>query len=560
MFAGRGTVARQGQDVGILVLQAQAQRIVSGKRGCVEERLVDDPPRAVGIAGDQQRGGLGTTRVEGRRIGRPELALTDGCDMRIAARGLDTQSQRGADRRDRGGEVGIEQRLLREITRDGLFGTRQQAAIDQPARQVRRAGVEQDLVQRGGGLRPGAADLLAQALGQLGAHRAHVHLLQHGLLERGHGFQLRAALFGDGALRTRLQQAVDRHRQASDKRDQGDGRGRHRGAVPADELADAVARRRRHRGQRMPLQETAQVLGQLGRRLVAVAAAGRHCPCHHPVQFAARCRQRAGPGPSPVQQLEQDHAEGVDVAAGIDQGRVAAGLLRAHVVRGAGDLARLGIPRVAAAGRGGDAEVDDLRKWPAVDLVDQQVAGLQVAMHHAALVRVLHALADTDQQPQARLQRQLVGLAVRGQRAAGDELHREPRLALGRGPGVEDLGDGRMPHLRQQLPFDLEVGEVARVHAPAAHQLQRHRAPHRLELFRAVNLAHAAATDQLDDPVATDARTRLEHASVVRHRERAARGQEFGAIWIVTGMRHGSPLPPAIVPVRRHRVARIGLH
>ncbi len=48
----------------------------------------------------------------------------------------------------------------------------------------------------------------------------------------------------------------------------------------------------------------------------------------------------------------------------------------------------------------GDAEVDDLGRGPAVDLGDQHVAGLQVAVDDPLLVGVLHRLADGDEQLQ----------------------------------------------------------------------------------------------------------------------------------------------------------------
>src|SRR3546814_5317728 len=45
---------------------------------------------------------------------------------------------------------------------------------------------------------------------------------------------------------------------------------------------------------------------------------------------------------------------------------------------------------------------------------------------------------------------------------SGDELHREERMPVGGGVGIEHLGDRRVPHLRQQLALDLEIGQVPR--------------------------------------------------------------------------------------------------
>src|SRR5690606_37310057 len=142
---------------------------------------------------------------------------------------------------------------------------------------------------------------------------------------------------------------------------------------------------------------------------------------------------------------------------------VAGGLLRAHVLGRTRDLAA-----GPGSGRGRDAEVYDLRVWTAVDLVHQQVARLEVAMDHALLVGVLHALADLDEQRQALRQRQRVLLAVVRDRRAVDVLHREERVAVGRGVGVVDPGDRRVPHLRQHLALDLEVRLAPHLHGAYA--------------------------------------------------------------------------------------------
>jgi hypothetical protein len=122
-------------------------------------------------------------------------------------------------------------------------------------------------------------------------------------------------------------------------------------------------------------------------------------------------------------------------------------------------------------------------------------------MDHALLVGVLHALANTDEQRDARIGRHRMRIAVRGDRAAGDELHREKRMPVGGGVGIEDLGDGRVAHLRQQLALDLEIGQVAGIQFLRAQQLDRHRAPHRLQLLGAIHLAHATAAEQAVDAV-----------------------------------------------------------
>jgi hypothetical protein len=126
-------------------------------------------------------------------------------------------------------------------------------------------------------------------------------------------------------------------------------------------------------------------------------------------------------------------------------------------------------------------------------------------MDHAFLMGVLHAFADAQEQFQAAPQVEAGSVAILGDRAAFDELHREERRAVGRGAGIEDLRDGRVLHLRQHLALDLEMGELARIEPVPAQQFERHRAVHRFELVGTIDLAHAAAPEQGLDPIAPDA-------------------------------------------------------
>src|SRR3546814_17884568 len=102
--------------------------------------------------------------------------------------------------------------------------------------------------------------------------------------------------------------------------------------------------------------------------------------------------------------------------------------------------------------------VDDLRQRTSVDIVHQQVAGLEVAMHHALLVRMLHALADADHQLDAPAQRQAVFFAELRSRTAGDELHSEERMTGGGGVGLDHMGDLRGPHPRPRTVLALALG------------------------------------------------------------------------------------------------------
>ena len=107
-----------------------------------------------------------------------------------------------------------------------------------------------------------------------------------------------------------------------------------------------------------------------------------------------------GDGRAAGEQLIQDRAQGVDVAARVDVWR-GPGLLRAHVLRRAQDHAGLRGQLSAehervhgGSERLGDAEVDHLGHRLAVDLGDEDVRGLQVAVQNGLLMSVLHRLAD----------------------------------------------------------------------------------------------------------------------------------------------------------------------
>ena len=117
-------------------------------------------------------------------------------------------------------------------------------------------------------------------------------------------------------------------------------------------------------------------------------------------------------------------------------------------------------------GRLGHAEVDDLGHRPAVVQGDQDVRGLEVAVDDPLLVRVLHRLADRDEQLQPLAGRQPPLVAVLGDRDALDQLHDEVGAARVGGAGVEDPGDVGVVHQGQGLPLGLEPGEhLAAVHA-----------------------------------------------------------------------------------------------
>ena len=95
--------------------------------------------------------------------------------------------------------------------------------------------------------------------------------------------------------------------------------------------------------------------------------------------------------------LVQHGTERVEVGHGVRV--LAERLLRRHVRRGADDQPRL--RDAAPVHAEGEAEVAELRH---AVLGEEDVGGLQVAVHDAARVRVLERLGDAARDPQRRLE------------------------------------------------------------------------------------------------------------------------------------------------------------
>ena len=126
--------------------------------------------------------------------------------------------------------------------------------------------------------------------------------------------------------------------------------------------------------------------------------------------------------PAAGQALVEHHAERVDVARG--GGRLALGLLRGEVLRGADHLTGLR-QRHRVAGPG-DAEVGDLHGAVGGD---EQVGGLHVAVHDAQLVGGGHAVGRLGEQVGGGLRgHPLAAPEQRRQRLAPDQLHHQVGL------------------------------------------------------------------------------------------------------------------------------------
>jgi hypothetical protein len=207
-------------------------------------------------------------------------------------------------------------------------------------------------------------------------------------------------------------------------------------------------------------------------------------------------------GKSAAQELVQNHAERIDVAPGIDLGRIVQELLGAHVLGGAHAVAE-GHPGLTRIGIGrerlGDPKIDQLG-LPGP--IHQDVARLDVAVDHAPLMRVCHRVAGLDKQGHPL---PLVQVAVRreaGDRhAIDDEFHGDGGNASAGRVGnarIIDVGDEGMPESGEHRHLELEAGGRERRIPTAEDDLQSH-GPSRTRLHRPVDASHPAGADQFLD-------------------------------------------------------------
>ncbi len=212
----------------------------------------------------------------------------------------------------------------------------------------------------------------------------------------------------------------------------------------------------------------------------------------------------------PGEELVEDDAERVDVGPEVDVAAVAARLLRAHVRERPLDRADLGHHRGRRHVRVRDAreaEVEDLR----ARVRDDDVRGLQVAVDHAALVGVVHGLADRDELAQAladlRRARRVAAEVLpypRGEGLAEDQLHREEVLAVVRAPRFVERRDVRVREPGQSLRLPPEHPQVLLVDEVAgAHDLERD-PPARALLLGLVDDPHPALAELSEDAEPAD--------------------------------------------------------
>jgi hypothetical protein len=180
------------------------------------------------------------------------------------------------------------------------------------------------------------------------------------------------------------------------------------------------------------------------------------------------------------EQLEEQDAERVDVAARIEIVQRRIELLGRHVLDGPDEPTGLGVHRLRGKVEldgAGHAEVDDLR---ITRLVDEDVARLEVAVDDLARVAVLDGGADLDEELEAVAQIKLFLRGVFEDRpGAGDVLHDEVRHGTARcvrilvHPRVVDLGDIRVTEPAEDLDLALEAPQGGTGVDGAAHHLDR---------------------------------------------------------------------------------------
>ncbi len=257
-----------------------------------------------------------------------------------------------------------------------------------------------------------------------------------------------------------------------------------------------LAQRHHHDGVEIAAQPPAHALGlgrgrrRAGQHRFGVADGARQLV--GAVDRRRRIRARVG------QQAIQDDAQRIDVARRRDL--AAAHLLGArvdqcHRALGGGRpsdrLRRAGVDAL------GDAEVHQLDH---AVVPHEDVVGLQVAVHDALLVRVVHHLADAAEQPHAVVDGQPPPRHVDVDRLAIDQLHHDVGRTVLRDAAVQHLGEIGMVEAREDLALRLEAhGEPLGIEA-VAHDLDgdllRELA---VDAFGTVDLAHAAAADARDD-------------------------------------------------------------
>jgi len=195
----------------------------------------------------------------------------------------------------------------------------------------------------------------------------------------------------------------------------------------------------------------------------------------------------------------EEHPERVDVRAVVD--REPLHLLRRHAVGRAQHEAFAG-ERLVHLSHLDQAEVHHLHRVHPVRVPgDQEVAGLQIAVHHAALVGVAQRRADLEEERDGAVRAERAFAHQVGVAGAVDVLHRQEEPTVLRLPVVEEGDDVRVVQGGEGLRLELEALLEVRVLA----LLQPHRGVEDLDGDAAVEVhvlaeehaRHAPTRDQL---------------------------------------------------------------
>ena len=137
---------------------------------------------------------------------------------------------------------------------------------------------------------------------------------------------------------------------------------------------------------------------------------------------------------------------------------------------------------------------------------DDDVAGLDVAMHDQILMRVLHRAAHRAKQGESLVNAQRTRFAVIANGFSRHVLHDEIRYAVGCCAAVEQTRDVRMFKCRQNLSFMTKAGENCVGIHPALDQLDGNPL-RKLSVITSgeIHRAHAAATNLFQQSVGSNA-------------------------------------------------------
>ena len=209
----------------------------------------------------------------------------------------------------------------------------------------------------------------------------------------------------------------------------------------------------------------------------------------------------AGKRQPPGQHLEEHHAEAVEIAAPVEL--AAAQLLGAHVFGRAEEHAGAGQGHAAHLG---DAEVEHLDELVVAPARHQHhVRGLEIAMHHAAGVRLGERFADLRGDVDRARRRQTARLLDGVPEVAPVEmLHREIEHAVGQGAVVVDGDDVRMIERGRGARFEVEARRHLRITRQRRVQQLDHGAATHGRLVGEIDRAHSTLADLLDENVLID--------------------------------------------------------